>query len=209
MPQFYTVATATGRFLLKSLTHWKVIGKENVPMEGPLIVVANHLSMPDPLIISASISRRIVFMVKGELFHHRRWAFVKNYGAFPVYHGIRSRTALDCSLRLLEKGEVLGIFPEGKRSVTHALDRAALGAASIALRSGAPILPVGLIGSELIKGPGVVFRRPKITVIIGKPFVLNVNENQRRDERLKEATDAIMRHIAEILPQQYQGVYRH
>lgn len=207
MPLFYTVAAATMKTLLLLLTRWEVKGKENVPRNGPLIIVANHLNLADPPLLGASIPRRIFFMAKEELFSSRGRAFVRALGAFPVRRGKLDREALRQAIRVLESGQALGMFPEGKRSLNHQMGEAELGVALIALRSGAPILPIGISGSENIKGPNFILQRPRVTVAIGQSFTLPKNEGRLTKDQLVQATNLIMGHIAEVLPQSYRGVY--
>ncbi len=209
MPLFYYTATTTMKALLLTFSQWRVYGRENVPLKGPLIVAANHLNLADPPLLSASIPRRIVFMVKHEFYHSVRGArFIRAFGAFPVHRGEMDREALRHAVRVLEQGLVLGMFPEGTRSPNAQLQQAHLGTALIALRSGAPILPVGINGTEKVKGvKEVVFGHPHITVTIGQPFFLPPNEAKVNSAQLKELTDLIMSRIAELLPESYRGVY--
>ncbi|MBT9163191.1 MAG: 1-acyl-sn-glycerol-3-phosphate acyltransferase [Chloroflexi bacterium] len=207
MPLFYAVATATMKALLVSLTRWEVKGRENVPRKGPLIVVANHLSMIDPPLISASVPRRIFFMAKEELFRSRGGAFVRWLGAFPVRRGTPDRRAIRQAMKVLERGQTLGMFPEGKRSPNHQMNEAEFGVAMIALRSGVSILPVGICGSENVKGPGFICQRPSITVTIGQPFSLPRNESKLTREQLVQATSLIMGHVAAVLPPEYRGIW--
>ena len=209
MPLFYYTATTTMKALLLTFSRWRVYGRENIPLKGPLIVAANHLNLADPPLLSASIPRRIVFMVKHEFYHSVRGArFIRAFGAFPVHRGEMDREALRQAMRVLEQGLVLGMFPEGTRSPNAQLQQAHLGTALIALRSGAPILPVGINGTEKVKGvKEVVFGHPHITVTIGQPFFLPTNEDKVNSAQLKELTDLIMSRIAELLPESYRGVY--
>lgn len=148
-------------------------------------------------------------MVKHEFYHSVRGArFIRAFGAFPVHRGEMDREALRHAVRVLEQGLVLGMFPEGTRSPNAQLQQAHLGTALIALRSGAPILPVGINGTEKVKGvKEVVFGHPHITVTIGQPFFLPTNEDKVNSAQLKELTDLIMSRIAELLPESYRGVY--
>ena len=207
IPVFYAIATATMKALLVLLTHWEVKGRENVPRNGPLIVVANHLSMIDPPLLSASIPRRIFFMTKEELFSSWGGVFVRWFGAFPVRRGTPDRRAIRQAMKVLERGQTLGIFPEGKRSLNHQMGEAEFGVAMIAFRSGAPILPAGISGSENVKGPGFIWQRPSITVTIGQPFSLPRNEGKPTREQLVQATNLIMGHVAEVLPPGYRGIW--
>ncbi|MCL0098225.1 1-acyl-sn-glycerol-3-phosphate acyltransferase [Dehalococcoidia bacterium] len=129
---FYAVATATMKTLLFSLTRWEVKGRENVPRNGPLIVVANHLSLIDPPLLSASVPRRVFFMAKEELFSSWGAAFVRWFGAFPVRRGTLDRKALRQAMQVLERGQTLGMFPEGKRSLNQQMNEAEFGIAMIA-----------------------------------------------------------------------------
>ncbi len=207
MLPFYVLATGTMKSLLISFTRWHVSGKENVPQNGPLIVVANHLNLPDPPLLSASIPRRLFFMAKQELFNSRGRAFVRAFGAFPVRRGVPDRQAIRQAIGTLESGKALCMLPEGKRSPDHRMGKADFGSALIALRSSAPVLPVGITGSEQIDGIGLVLRRPRITVSIGKPFSFPKSTGKLERERLIEVSNHIMYRIAELLPKEYQGIY--
>ena len=209
MPLFYYVGTATMKALLLTLSRWQVLGRENVPKKGPLIVIANHINLADPPLLSASIPRRIVFMVKQELYHSTRGAcFVRAFGTFPVQRGKVDREALRQATRVLEQGLALGMFPEATRSPDSQLQQAFPGTALIALRSRAPILPVAISGTEKIKGvKEVVFGHPQITVTIGKPFTLPTAGGKVTGAQLRELTDFIMGRIAELLPESYRGFY--
>jgi len=135
MPFFYTVCNLTMKALLLLLSDWEVEGKENVPPSGPLIVVANHLNLPDPPLLTASIPRRIIFMAKEELFRSRGGPFVRWFGAFPVRRGELDREAIRQAMEILDAGLALGMFPEGRRSPNSGLIQAEPGTALIALRS--------------------------------------------------------------------------
>jgi 1-acyl-sn-glycerol-3-phosphate acyltransferase len=209
MPLFYRTATATMKALLLAFSRWRVYGRENVPLKGPLIVAANHINLADPPLLCASIPRRIVFMIKQELYYSPRGGpFVRAFGSFPVHRGKMDREALHQAVRVLEQGLALGMFPEGTRSPNAQLQQAYLGTALIALRSGAPILPVGINGTEKVRGfKEVVFGHPHINVTIGQPFFLPTNGDKAKNVQLRELTDLIMNRIAELLPESYRGVY--
>jgi 1-acyl-sn-glycerol-3-phosphate acyltransferase len=197
----------TARVLLTLLTRWEVRGKENIPRQGAVLVVANHLNLADPPLLGVSLGRRMMFMAKEELFRSRLSAyFVSSFGAFPVHRGKRDRQAIRQAQQVLADGLALIMFPEAKRSKDARLQRAYPGSALIAMRGGAPILPVGIIGTEKIKGLAWIFRRPRIIVNIGHPFYLSAGNKLTR-AGLAENTSFIMERIAELLPPKYRGVY--
>jgi len=201
-----------GRFLTRVLlflfTRWRLTGKENIPGQGPLLIVVNHLNLADPPIIGVSVNRKAIFMAKEELFRSRFTGYiVRNFGAFPIRRGGMNKEALRKAEQLLAQGMALIMFPEGQRSKGTQLESAFSGSMLLAVRSGAPILPIGIAGTEKIKGFAWLFRRPQITVNIGYPFYLpSVNSKLSRVE-LAEFTHSVMEHIAELLPIEYRGKY--
>lgn len=205
---FYNTSINLVKLVMYLRANWKVKGKDNVPLSGPLIVVANHLNRADPPIISASLPRRLIFMAKEELFRSSfsRW-IVRHFGAFPVRRNIGDREALDKARELLSKDMAIGLFPEGSRSPSGQLMPGMHGAALLAFHTGAYLLPVGIAGTEKISHLLIPYRRPLIQVNIGKPFKLENSPGQNRKERLKEATDIIMTKIAQLLPPSYRGAY--
>jgi len=195
------------KLLLVSFSRWQVRGKQNVPRKGPIIVVANHLSLADPPLVSASMPRHIVFMAKAELFGwHPLSPMVRTFGAIRVRKNMADRRALTQARQVLSRGMALGMFPEGSRSRDHTLQPAYPGAALLALNASATILPVAITGTEKIKGLGWLLR-PRIEVNIGQPFTLDINPDQDRKQQIVQGAETIMRHIAELLPPEYRGKY--
>ena len=147
------VVYGTSNLLLKSafgtFGDLRVSGKENVPRRGALIVVANHLSDIDPALLNACIPRKVRYMAKAEFFEKPVVSqFFKAYGAFPINETGREFYAIKRSLSILDHNEAMGIFPEGAKNPS--VGRAMLGTAMIAMMSGAPILPIGITGTERI-----------------------------------------------------------
>jgi 1-acyl-sn-glycerol-3-phosphate acyltransferase len=208
LPWFYYIARGLLIGMFKLFTRWQVKGKENVPEEGPVLVVANHLNLADPPLLGVSLERRVIFMAKEELFRSRISAYLLGgFGSFPVHRGKLDRQALRSSQQVLADGQILVMFPEASRSRSARLKEALPGSALIACRSGVPILPVGIIGTEQLRGVGCLFRRPRVTINIGQPFSLPPVEGKLTREKLVEYTDLIMRRVAELLPPKYRGVY--
>ena len=196
------------RMLLVLLTRWRVRGRDNVPSQGPLLIVANHLNLADPPLLGVSLGRKVIFMAKKELFYSRVIGyFIRGFGSFPVHRGQLDRKALRQAEQLLAQGLALVMFPEGKRSKNAQLQPGFSGSALIAWHSGAPILPVGISGTERIKGAGWLLRRPQITVNIGRPFYLPPVSSKLTKLKLAEHTDFIMERIAGLLPPEYRGNY--
>ena len=205
---YYLGMTFVLRPMFFLLTSYRVIGKSNVPKQGQLIVVANHLSNFDPPLLSTSLPRRSVFMATEELFSHPIMGpLTKGWLAFPVNRDKLDREALRQADQVVRQGLALGLFPEGTRSHSAKLQQGYTGAALIALRGGCQILPVGIAGAENFNKPGFIFHRPKITVNIGKPFTLPAHGGRMTKEQLAPATEIMMKKIAELLPESYRGYY--
>lgn len=209
MRLFYYTGSTVVKAALLCLSRWQVHGTGQTPKSGSLIIVSNHISFIDPPLLTASIRRRILFMAKREYFHSIfPRAFMLGIDAFPVHRGRLDREALRQAERVLQRGLALGMFPEGTRSATAQLQHGYPGVPLIALRCGAPILPVGITGAEKVKSISDVLSRPQITVNIGSPFYLPASEGRLTSARLAKLTDLIMEHIAQLLPASYRGAYR-
>lgn len=199
MNLFYEASRPVMVGLLGTLAEFRIEGVDRVPRRGALIVASNHLHFCDPPLLGGVLPRYVRFMAKQEAFQFP-WGFMfaNAYGAFPVNRGQMDRRALRCAERILAAGGAVGMFPEGHRSHGRGLLPGFDGVALLARRSGAPILPVGIAGTE------VVFKsRPRwpITVRVGDPFPA------RSGRPLAEVTRELMCRIAELLPERYRGVY--
>jgi 1-acyl-sn-glycerol-3-phosphate acyltransferase len=192
------------RIALVCFTRWQVKGRENVPAEGPLLIVANHINLADPPVIAVSIRRKIIFMAKHELFKGITGYVIRGFGAFPVNRQKVDRQALKSAAEVLEKGWALVMFPEGGRSMDLKLRPALPGSALVALRQKTAILPVGITGTEHIRGLGWIFKRPAVTVNIGKPFRLPGQDGEIDRELLTQSSKLITEQIAALLPEGYK-----
>lgn len=138
----------------------RLVGREKIPTDGKVILCANHVSNWDPVLLLLAQPRRIAFMAKEELFRFKPlgWLIGRIFGAFPVARGKGDTGALDAGARAIENGDMMGIFPEGTRSRDGRLMRFKSGAALIAARTGASVLPVG------IDRRAKAFRRVTVTI---------------------------------------------
>ncbi len=174
----------------------KVEGKENLPEEGPYIIAANHSSFADPPLISISI-RPVIRWIS-----HYNVYDVKLLKAIHEVTGcIRTNGTVKKALAALEEKDVVGIFPEGTRSFDGKLCKAGTGVAVIALKSGAPVVPVGVSGAFKAYPRGVTFpRRHRVLVKIGRPIKFERHqEDIIKEEALEKATDLVMQGIGELL----------
>jgi len=206
---FYWLTTRLMALVLRTFGRWEVRGRANAPRTGALLVVSNHLHNADPALLGACItSRQIHFMAKAELFQKGLLSLpIRLFGGFPVRRFEADLRALRTAQDLLKAGEAIGILPEGHRN-RHGLgmQQAYPGAALIALRTDATILPVAITGTQQIRSLGILFKRPRITVTIGEPFRLE-HTGKINGADVRTATETLMRRIADLLPEEYQGVW--
>lgn len=185
-------------------SHLVLEGFDRLPEEGPLIVAANHLSNLDPLLLGPFYPHTMFAMAKSELFGNRFMAWVlRGCNVFPVDRGHADRSALRMSLRLLKKRRQLLLFVEGTRSVGNGMLQAEPGVGFLVRHSRAPVLPVGLVGTDRVLGRGA--SRPRVadvTARVGNRF--EVPESLVDDQ---EIADYVSKKIAELLPTAYRGYY--
>lgn len=197
------------KFCLTLLTSMTVWGTENIPANGATLMVMNHLHWLDPIVALAVIRRPAVMLTAEKwertffIGHVMRWS----QRAIFVQRGEPDRTALKRALEVLQRGEMLGISPEGTRSRTGGLQQAHDGPAYLVTRTGATIAPVVVYGQEHAEQYWRKLRRPRIMVVIGEPFRFTDTPAHVRSRDLQPYTDAMMRHLAQLLPEAYRGVY--
>ncbi|GAA4968237.1 lysophospholipid acyltransferase family protein [Kineococcus glutinatus] len=202
--------------VVKTVFRPRVHGLGNVPAGGA-ILASNHLAFSDPLFLPVVVPRRITFIAKSEYFTGRgvrgrlTAGFFRGIGQLPVDRsgGGASRRAIDEAVRVLAAGELFGIYPEGTRSPDGRLYRGRTGVARIALESGAPVVPVAMIGTDLVQPAGTRLPRVRrVSVVVGRPLDFSRYAG-RRDDRfvLRSVTDEIMYEIMKLSGQEYVDVY--
>jgi len=184
-------------------------GRENLPRKGPVLMVSNHLGDADGIVGLAIAKAPFDVVGKIELYDIPWFGKLMDwYGTIWVHRGRPDRRALRAMINGLAEGRMLAIAPEGRESVSGTLEEGTDGAAYIALKADVPILPVTFTGTEnwRIFGNLKKFRRTHMTVTVGSSFRLQQTGGRRSD--IESGTQTIMRTLAEMLPPEYQGVYR-
>ncbi|MUL36745.1 lysophospholipid acyltransferase family protein [Gloeocapsopsis dulcis] len=154
--------------MLRIYFRGRVYGAENVPHKGPLVVVSNHASDFDPPILACCVRRPVAYMAKEELFRVPVFSkAIELYGAYPVKRGSADRSAIRAAVKYLEDGWAAGVFLQGTRTPDGRITEPKLGAALIAAKTNAPLLPVSLWGTQNIQSSAVP-RSVPITVRIGQ-----------------------------------------
>lgn len=215
-PLITTVALGA-RTIARSITRVRIEGAiDEIPHEGPVILAANHISNGDAVIIGAwltkRLGRRIHWLGKKEMFD---WPIVgwmaRNGGVHPVDRAAADVDAFRMAERVLNEGHVLMIFPEGTRSPTGELQKPKDGLAMLALRTGAPIVPIGIANTDRVWPKGRLLPRPggHATMRVGPAFRLSDELPDGLDRKRAKtlATDLIMRRIAAELPARHRGPY--
>nr|HET6904353.1 lysophospholipid acyltransferase family protein [Ktedonobacteraceae bacterium] len=202
-PVLYFALRMLAIFVFHIANRVRLKGRYNVPRQGAFIVAANHLSWADIPLIPMHFPRKVVYMAKEEYFSGKLAWLVRFLGSFPVKRGEGDRQALRTGEEQLKKGNILVIFPEGTRSRTRTMATAHAGMGMIALRTGTPVVPVAIWGSENALKK---FRAP-VTISYGEPIVFKPKGKKITRADIDEATETVMRKIAAMLPAEYRGVY--
>jgi 1-acyl-sn-glycerol-3-phosphate acyltransferase len=203
--------------LLRLVFRPYVIGGENVPATGGAIFASNHLSFSDSIFLPLVVERRITFLAKADYFTGRGLkgrltaGFFKGAGQVPLDRsgGSASEAALTTGLRVLKRGECLGIYPEGTRSPDGRLYRGKTGVGRMALEAGVPVLPVAMINTENIQPPGrKIPKLGRVGIKIGAPLDFSRYEGMEGDRFvLRSITDEIMYELMELSGQEYVDIY--
>ncbi len=185
-----------GKFLVSTIFYplyrVKVIGKENFPEEGGVLLCTNHIDNLDPPVVGMTCPRTVHFMAKEELFNAPILkTILPKVQAFPVKRGMSDREAFRTALKLLRGGKVVGMFPEGTRSKTGELGKGLAGAGFFALKGDADVMPCAIIG------PYKPFRT--LQVVYGKP--IEMAPYRERKASAEEVTEVIMNEIRTLLEQ--------
>jgi 1-acyl-sn-glycerol-3-phosphate acyltransferase len=203
----YRFAKLVIGLILRVWTRREVVGLKNVPKRGPVILASNHVNLLDPPLLAVVLPRRIVYMGKVELWKTPIIGPLYGLvGFIPVRRFEGDLAALRKAEKALRQKQVLGMFPEGTRSRKPGLGKGQPGTAIIALRSGAPIVPVAVTGTEGVAVPRSLFCLTRVRVVFGKPFELP-KDRRLSTELVEECTERIMKEIAVLLPEEYRGVY--
>jgi 1-acyl-sn-glycerol-3-phosphate acyltransferase len=204
--------------LLRMVFRPQVEGLKNVPAQGPVILAGNHLSFSDSIFMPLVVKRRVTFVAKAEYFTGKglkgflKRAFFLGTGCIPVDRsgGEAARAALDTQLRVLRSGGVAGIYPEGTRSPDGRLYRGKTGVARLALESGAPVVPVAMLNSDVIQPTGkIIPRLMRVKIRFGAPIDFAARYPGKAGDRMVERaiTDEIMYDLMELSGRQYVDAY--
>jgi 1-acyl-sn-glycerol-3-phosphate acyltransferase len=205
------IAAALCRLMLRLGARVTIQVDGEIPSDGPLIVVANHISFADPPFVAgwltALLGRQMHILAKRGLFKPVVGTVLRWLGAVPVKSGGSDVEAYRVARGVLDRGEVLCIFPEGTRSWNGALIEPKPGVAMLATRLGTPILPVGVSGTDALLGRGrrLPRLRAPIRLHVGRPFTLTLDPALSHRAAMNAASDELMRHIAALIDERHRG----
>ncbi|MGV0776190.1 lysophospholipid acyltransferase family protein [Mycolicibacterium elephantis] len=203
--------------LLSLLGRPKVQGLEHVPQSGPAILASNHLAVADSFYLPLVVSRRITFLAKAEYFTgtgikgwFTRW-FYTVAGQVPIDRtdADSAQSALDTAARILSEGKLLGMYPEGTRSPDGRLYKGKTGLARLALQTGVPVIPVAMIGTDVVNPPGTkMWRFGRVQVKFGKPMDFSRFEGMAGNRFIERAViDEVMYELMRLSGQEYVDLY--
>jgi 1-acyl-sn-glycerol-3-phosphate acyltransferase len=212
---FYLIARFVLRPLMYLLFRPHIVGRENVPLEGPVILASNHLSFIDSIVIPLAAPRRVAYLAKAEYFTgHGISGWVTRtlftaLGALPVERETHraAQAALDTALGVLRQDIAFGLYPEGTRSKDGKLARGKTGVAWLALTADCPVVPVAVAGTDGVQPVGARWPRPhRISITFGKPLTFPEQRGQAgRNQARRVVTDTIMEQIAALSGQEKAG----
>lgn len=213
----YAVGRMVARPLARVIYRPRIEGRENVPMDGAVIFASNHLSFIDSMAIPIAAPRPVHFLAKSSYFEGTGLKgalsreFFTSVGAIPVRRGAGQAAldALDQQRRLLDDGLAVALYPEGTRSTDGRLYRGRTGVAFLALETGAPVVPVGLIGTDRVMpvGARMPSLKERVTVRFGAPIDVTTHGPATSGRARRQATDEIMAAIHALSGQELAGVY--
>jgi 1-acyl-sn-glycerol-3-phosphate acyltransferase len=182
---------------------------KKVPLHGPLIIISNHVNFLEaPVLYTHLLPREMTALAKVESWDNPGKRFLFNlWKIIPIRRGEADMTAYRAALDALTAGRILVIAPEGTRSFSGKLQKGLPGTALIAVRSGAPILPVAFFGAENFWQNIKRFKRSPFNIRVGKPFKINLPSNGLSKENRSQVIDECMYQLAALLPDEYRGAY--
>ena len=199
------------RILLNLIARFEIRGKENVPLTGGIVIASNHIGILDIIMVYFAMDRTDLFIPVAEKWEKIGWIrwLGKQLNFLFVDRYNPDLKALRKMITLMEEGKCLVIAPEGTRSRVGSLIEGKPGVAYLAARSGFPVIPVAITGTEdeVILNNVKRFRKSNITLTGAKPFIIPPLPKTNRDDALQKYTDEIMCQIAALLPEKYRGVY--
>lgn len=211
--QLYGIAKFVATPLFKFLFRVEAEGLEHIPASGPAIIAPNHISVLDSFFVPAVLPRRITYVGKAEYMDDWKTKYLfPALGMIPIDRGggEKAQRALDAAARVLNRGELFGIYPEGTRSRDGLLHKGHTGVARLALRCGCPIIPTGIQGTDDIQPPDAKFPRPfrMARIRFGRPIDVTKYLDRAEDRLvLRQITDEVMYEIRELSGQEYVDSY--
>ncbi len=196
------------RGLFRLTTRLQIEGLHNIPQNKAAILAFNHLGHLDPLLVSAFSPRAPEFIALADLLQvPGTGPALRAYGVILIHRDEYDRQVIRAALGTLKRGDLLALSPEARQSPNATLEKGREGAAYLALKSGVPVVPVGITGTQNAYGAWRNHRRPDICMRVGTSFHLSAQPGPDRHEALAAAHTAIMKHIAQLLPVEYRGYW--